>query len=273
MTLENRHLSWTMLDVLKAAGYRIDILSNQNRSGWADSPVNMIYASADSLHFMHDKPFDAECYDGVMLPYVDDWIKSVKHNEVRLLVLHLMGSHINWKDRVPTEFDTGLETDGYPSSVNDYDATICYTDYVLGQILDELSAMTRPAYLIYISDHGTVCDYGKERRHPLTRKNSAYEVPFLVWSNSAFCYSRPKLMERLKIVQHKPLQLDRLHYGMLEIMGVDFKGCFDSENLLSPNFRQVPRTMNQGALPYIKFTDDVSSENIVPVSSEKAIEP
>lgn len=257
MTLENRHLSWTMLDVLKVAGYHIDIISNQNRSGWADSPVNMIYASADSLHFMHDKPFDAECYDGAMLPYAEEWIKENNSKEKRLLIVHLMGSHINWKERVPSDFNTGLETEGYPSSVNDYDATICYTDYVLGRLMDRLSSLVTPAYMIYISDHGTVCDYGKERRHPLTRKNSAYEVPFLVWTNSAFCHSRPELKERLKAAQHKSLQMDRLHYGLLEIMGVDFKGSLDSENFLLPEFRQLPRTMNQGVLPYLKFNQKV----------------
>jgi hypothetical protein len=56
-------------------------------------------------------------------------------------------------------------------------------------------------------------------------------------------------MERRRSV---PLQADMAHYGLLEIMGVDFAAETGKHNFLSDGFAAPERTVLEGKKPYRK---------------------
>ena len=255
MTLENRHVSWTVFDALKAVGYQVDVITNQNKSGWADSPLQMIFGTADSITYMHEENFsdlaedrNAKVYDAVLLPHFTRFLrdKSGRCGTPQLAVLHLFGSHEPYASRYPADFYRQFLNDtAYSPLVNEYDTSLRYTDMILGKILAELEKLDRPAYLIYVADNGAL-------RSPNSVENSAYEIPFLLWSNRRYRELYPELFLRMEKSRHVPLQSDRAHFGLLEMMGVTFTADVSKENFLSENFSAVPRTVREGTMPYVR---------------------
>ena len=104
------------------------------------------------------------CYDEDVIPLLNDNLKSYISG-YRFIVLHLGGgSHgPNYQKRYPPEFQRFhpmcLDADVVNKCTidelyNSYDNTILYTDYVLGNIINELDNSGVPYVFIYISDHG-----------------------------------------------------------------------------------------------------------------------
>ena len=116
---------------------------------------------------------------------------------------------------------------------------------------EELEKLDRPAYLVYISDHGSVCDT-ERLRTPGSEENTAYEVPFLIWTNSRYRELMADTVRRMNDRRHVPLQADRAHFGLLEMMGIIFTKDVERENFLSENFMELPRFIREGQAPYIK---------------------
>lgn len=117
--------------------------------------------------------------------------------------------------------------------------------------MDRLEKVDRPAFLIYISDHGSVCE-STNLRNPQSRDNSAYEVPFFIWTNSQYREALPNTLRRMKQHCDVPLQSDKAHFGLLEMMGVTFTDDVESLNFLSEKFEVKPRFRNEGSEIYVK---------------------
>jgi heptose-I-phosphate ethanolaminephosphotransferase len=133
--------------------------------------------------------------------------------------------------------------------VNEYDSSVWYSDMILGKLLEELEKLDRPAYLIYFSDHGSVCEQ-TGLRTPGSVENSAYEIPFLIWTNRHYRKQVPELVERMMLRRQVPLQADRAHFGLLEMMGISFKKDIEKWNFLSGKYIQPPRFVREGEEPY-----------------------
>jgi heptose-I-phosphate ethanolaminephosphotransferase len=260
MTLEDRHVKWTLIDVLRKVGYKVDVITNQNKSGWADSPLQLIFSSANSVTYMHEENYsdleedkDARIYDGVLVDPFISWVdraSSVKAPQ--LVILHFFGSHEPYASRYPNDFSHEFLGDSdFTQRVNEYDTSILYSDKVLGSLMDRLEKVDRPAFLIYISDHGSVCE-STNLRNPQSRDNSAYEVPFFIWTNSQYREALPNTLRRMKQHCDVPLQSDRAHFGLLEMMGVTFTDDVESLNFLSEKFEVKPRFRNEGSEIYVK---------------------
>lgn len=260
MTLADRHVKWTLFDVLKKAGYKVDIATNQNKSGWADSPIQMIFKTADSVTYIHEENYsdleedkDARIYDEALIAPFDAWInKTGSVSTPQMMVLHLFGSHEPYASRYPKDFAEHFLSDAaFTQRVNEYDSSILYTDMVLGKLLERLEKIDRPVFLVYISDHGSVCE-SPDLRNPQSRDNSAYEVPFFIWTNSRYREAMPDTVLRMQKRRSVPLQADRAHFGLLEMMGVSFSDDVETENFLSDRFEIKPRFIDEGSAPYVK---------------------
>lgn len=262
-TLENRHISWTIFDALKVAGYKTDVITNQNKSGWADSPLQMIFKTADSVTYMHEENYsdladdrNAGIYDALVLPPFAKWVDAAPRNSIpQLAVVHLFGSHEPFSSRYPSDFSkTFLNDKNYTQLVNEYDTSILYSDMILEEMISKLEKMDRPAFLIYISDHGSVCK-SDSLRTPASENNSAYEVPFFIWINQNYRETLPHTVQRMQKRRSVPLQADRAHFGMLEMMGIRFTKDVSRQNFLSDNFIELPRYIQEGKVLYVRKED------------------
>ena len=116
-------------------------------------------------------------------------------------------------------------------------------------MLDKLNSIKNPTYMIYFSDHGTSVDI-QHLRNPNSADNMAYEIPFWVYTNEMYNDKYPEVLTKLDAAKHRPLQSDRTHYGILEIMRAIFPQNTDEENFLSSSFTIKPRFKNEGRVLY-----------------------
>lgn len=105
-------------------------------------------------------------FDDMLLPLAKQFIEGGEQigEGEHVLYLHLLGSHgPTYYKRYPDEFkrfkptcDTSdLSKCENEAIVNTYDNTVLFTDYILSELMKELSKITNmEASLIYLSDHG-----------------------------------------------------------------------------------------------------------------------
>jgi membrane-anchored protein YejM (alkaline phosphatase superfamily) len=110
-------------------------------------------------------------------------LQSIDLNKGKnFVVLQMYGSHENYKDRYPPSFGR-FRTEDYRFPQNAaYDNSILYTDHLLNQMIGHVAEKSsKPAYFIYMSDHGE-CQ-GEEGEdifgHLMFRKNVA-STPVLI---------------------------------------------------------------------------------------------
>jgi len=154
-------------------------ISNQGRMGEFDTGISMIASYADNLSFTRSGSFrDSNVYDSALLPEVRSALSENQNS--KLIVVHLIGSHPGFCDRV--EGDVDFSFNG--SKISCYIQSIKQTDSLLSNINDYAKQQPIDYNLIYLSDHGLGHrEGGKNLRHdPLVKQ--AYEVPlFITGSN------------------------------------------------------------------------------------------
>ena len=257
-TWERReYFPYTVFDVLNAAGIRTLLLSNQYRWGKYDGPVSLLTAHISERRYFQEE--SRRAHDAIMVPEIERRIAGAE--EPTLLVVHLMGSHGGYDNRYPESFQIfdGLRDkcnqglpDKFVKEINQYDNTIIYTDFVLGKIIEALKKVKRPAYMLYLSDHGDFPGSGTPRSG-VSSGLSHYEIPFLLWTNREYREAFPEFMESAKRNLHAPMQTDHATWSLLSSAQVTFDGFPGEEDIFSAAFRpQYKRAISDERIPYRK---------------------
>ena len=108
--------------------------------------------TADHAEWTDDSYNFSDKYDEALLQY----LSQVDPSKNNFIVLHIMGSHIYYNNRYPSEFNKfeTAEGDSTVSSVQSYANSILYTDYILSQIFDYAQKNLNLQAMVYFSDHG-----------------------------------------------------------------------------------------------------------------------
>ncbi len=243
------HPRATIMSVLDRAGYHIDAYSTQENFG--ENSVSALFTP------WHPKYHENE-FDGCL---VDDVREALANRrDPTLIILHIMGSHITYRNRYPEEFDyfaeqkpevSGQEINPlFQENINAYDNSIRYTDHVLGAIIGELKAAGGKNMLFYFSDHGENVETSFLQNYRDAEKRDSYEVPFLFWFSPEYRAAYPDRIAAAEAAADKPIQLDRAAEGILSVFGVSSQSYPASENFLSPEFAVKPRYMMEGHVLY-----------------------
>lgn len=249
---EDGHKQPMLFSLMKQAGYYTAWLSNQEKSGlWGNSTVAMV-SMADDVRFVGGISSDdatLQKYDSLLLPELSDVLNSGE--KAKFIGLHLMGSHTQYRRRYPATF-ARFTADSVKSTVSgrnltpsqaatraEYDNSIRYTDWLLGCIIREISASSRPTLLIYFSDHGeNVYDDGGNYRG---RDEKHVEVPFIIYPNRAFIESYPERVEQLYRVHDKPMTTASLCHLVCGLTGTEYHFYDPTYDISSPYYLIRPR--------------------------------
>ncbi|WP_373020839.1 phosphoethanolamine transferase [Thiomicrorhabdus sp.] len=243
----------SLLGAAKKAGFKTWWLSNQQP---LRMPTTPIAALADQQHFIsHDfKGVENHRYDGFLLPYVQQALDDPAEHKV--IFVHLMGSHLQYGNRYPEEFDVFEGKDGikgYTSDlsgsqldyINEYDNSVRYTDHVLGEILRMLSGRTQIAALSFFADHGEeVFDSKDFKGHgPDGVTHNMLEIPFLFWRNAAYQQQFGQTDELLMKRLHTPFMLDDFFHFGLCFMQVKSDLSPSEMSLCGQEYQPAPRVI------------------------------
>jgi lipid A ethanolaminephosphotransferase len=214
-----------LLDVLKTAG--VEILWRDNNSdskGVAECIPYQDYKTPENNTIC-----DVECRDEGMLVGLDDFIKSIPHGDV-FIVLHQMGNHgPAYYKRYPPGYDlftpvceTNQLQDCSPQEIiNAYDNAIVYTDFFLSKVISLLKEFDGPfeTALFYISDHGESLGENGLYLHGMPyfmAPEAQKHVPAFLWLGEHFQIDKKTLYEKAD----NPYSQDNLFHTILGIFEI-----------------------------------------------------
>lgn len=225
----------SIIGAARQAGYKTFWLSNQGRVGNFDSMISLFAREAEQTVYTNTE-FYAGTYDNILLPPLQEALADPAPH--KLIVLHLQGSHQDYRKRYPPEFARFSASQYPPNSalkkahdskrreaLASYDNSILYNDWLLDQILTLLDQ--HPGSLaLYLSDHGQrffengVPSAG--HGYPEPTRNEV-EVPYWIWCQ-ANCPARWQQAH----TRHRqtPFSTEHLFYtllGMLDINTPDYR--------------------------------------------------
>lgn len=218
----------SIIDVANAAGFKTFWFSNQE----SFSPLLYTLAS-----FSHESRFintaDRKRLDENILPLLEKSVKDNAHK--KLIVLHLIGSHFPYEPRYPEsqaffDSDDSIGVQAYAENlsshelewINQYDNSIRYKDYLLGEMIEILKLSDQSTVFIYTSDHGEeVFDSGPFKGHrPDNVTSNMVEIPFIMWANPLFKNEYSGLLAEAKNQKNAPVVLDDLYHTILDLSGI-----------------------------------------------------
>lgn len=243
----------SLLGAVKKAGFKTWWISNQQP---LRVPTSAIASLADESHFIsHDfHGVEDHRYDGYLLPYVKRALQDSATHKV--IFVHLMGSHLQYRNRYPPEFSVFNNADGargYREElsdtelqyINEYDNSVRYTDFVLGEILAQLQSHSEAAALSFFADHGEeVYDSKDFKGHgPDGVTKNMLEIPFVLWRNAAYQSAFEVFDRRLGSRLQQPFMLDDyFHFGLC-FMQVESSLNRPVHSLCSAEYQPSPRVI------------------------------
>lgn len=225
------------------AGFHTAFFSNQLRN---HSYIDFLGEEANDACFIREKQPSSRPDDEQLLPYVAQELDQ--HQRKLFIVLHMYGSHFNYRDRysranarfLPDE-PTEAKAENRPQLLNAYDNTILHTDRILARLIGMLRARHCISAVLYTSDHGeNIFDDSRHLFLHASPRPSEYDtdVPLLVWTSEQFGRQYPQVVNAMRSNLRKGAESNASVFPtMLSIAGIRAKACADSLSLTNRTYR------------------------------------
>lgn len=243
-------------ELFRKAGYHVTFLTNQ----FLPKAKEAVYDFSGGFFLNHPElsqaMFDTRNtqlyrFDCGLL---DDYDKNQRqHNtEHNLIIFHLIGQHVNYRQRYPSDrhhFRAEDYADRRPdldmkrrSTLADYDNAVLYNDSIVDQIIRRFES--QDAIVIYMPDHGEECYEGN--RGFICRNHSAaidydlahyeFEIPFWIYCSHKYTVKHPGIFQEIISAKDRRFMTDALPHMLLYLAGIKTKDYHATYNLLSPQY-------------------------------------
>ncbi|WLI89393.1 phosphoethanolamine transferase [Massilia sp. R2A-15] len=246
----------SFITAYKEAGFKTFWLSNQISFGKFDTPVSVFAKEADVVEFLNlggftnSSNFDQVLFDPFRNALAD---KAPK----KLIVVHSLGSHWNYSQRYPKQFDQwqpslfGIDKPVYtdvkikPQLNNSYDSSILYTDWFLDQLIGQMKQSQQRAAMLYVSDHGQTL-YDNSCRLAFHGHNTQFEfhVPAFVWYSDQYQARYPGKVEQLALHKGERLATENMFHTLLDMGDIRYPGDTLEWSFLNAQFRHHKRLVD-----------------------------
>ncbi len=243
----------SFLTAYKEAGFKTFWLSNQISFGKFDTPVSVFAKEADVVQFLNlggftnNSNFDQILFDPVQSAIADGAKK-------KLIVLHTLGSHWNYSQRYPKQFDRwqpslfGVDKPVYtdtkikPLLNNSYDSSILYTDWFLANVIGMLKRSQQRSALVYMSDHGqTLYDNTCDLAFHGHNTQFEFHVPAFVWYSDLYAKQRPGKIEQLHKHGKARLSTENVFHTLLDLADIRYPDERLEWSFMNEQFKLHPR--------------------------------
>ena len=185
----------SIITAMRESGFQTYWISNQGRYGISDTETSALADDANASIFVNTD-WNAKSLDEKVIAPL---IKVINKREKKVfIVIHLLGSHFEYIKRVPDQIKFAIN-DQYQNEnlsfeqnqrVNEYDATVKYTDFILDSLIQTLRKSSYDlSTLTFLSDHGEdVYDDGHQlmgHGSPIVTRYTV-EIPFILWQSKNF---------------------------------------------------------------------------------------
>lgn len=213
--------SVSVVDLFKKAGYKVFWMSNQAPLRDYDTPVAFIGSFADSVHYTINKEGADQKhvvannhFDSELVHAFKGSIEKEQPEKKQIYFIHLLGSHYNYEDRYPAEFDVFKNGE---SEVEDrYLNTVLYNDWVVSQIM-EVAKKNGADMVCYFSDHGEDLIYNHNQEN---YKPGMATIPFMVYMANSYLKKNPLLSQAMQANSNTPGMTDNLFNDLHTMTGI-----------------------------------------------------
>lgn len=220
--------SLSVIDIAKKAGYKTLWFSNQAKMGVHDTPITMIAETADIAKWVSDSYTNEKNFDELLLNFLPE-IDSSSNN---FIVFHLMGSHIDYNNRYPKNFQIWSDNKEV-GRVADFKNSLLYTDYILEKIYNYFYKENNLDALIYFSDHGT---NPNRKRHPDGSGFSGLRIPLVLYLSDKYKKTNTVLSNALFENQKKYFTNDLLFDLICSVLNVETNYSLKTQSIGSPSY-------------------------------------
>lgn len=239
--------AYSVVDLAREAGFRTTWISNQSRFGVWDTPIGAIGSACDDQYWINQyvgTDVVTKDYDTALIPYLK---KVDPNNRRQLVVIHLMGSHVSYWDRYPSELYKWPENPGNTRSTeeimnDEYDNSVLFNDYVIENIMNEATNFLHADGVLYFSDHGE--QVTERPGHNADQFDyTMVHIPFWVYLSDQYRSMNPERVRLMDERRNMPFSNDMLYDTFMGIMGLT-AAHYDSESdIFAPEFDKDVTTL------------------------------
>jgi glucan phosphoethanolaminetransferase (alkaline phosphatase superfamily) len=221
-----------LVDLAGEAGYSTAWLSNQ------DPHLALLVGLKADRMVNAPAAADHPPWDESLLGDLRQEIES--RGRARFIGLHIIGSHWAYDQRYPAAF----ELFGFVSAsrnqhdLDTYDNSIAYTDWFLGQVIQQARGLEVPATVTYVSDHGEdlyALDGESGHGGPAYTPHQ-FEIPAFVWLNPAYRAAHPDKVRAMSANADKVIRSHDIFYSVADLMGIRWPGASPPDSFASSSF-------------------------------------
>ncbi|MGY3303613.1 heptose-I-phosphate ethanolaminephosphotransferase [Pseudomonas sp. PvR086] len=238
----------SLVSMMKQAGYKTFWITNQQTMTKRNTMLTTFSEQADEQAYLNNnRNQNAAQYDGDV---IEPFNKALADAAPRkLIVVHLLGTHMSYQYRYPPTFNKFTDRKGVPDGVRDdqvptynsYDNAVLYNDFVVSSLIKDYAKTDPNGFLLYLSDHGE--DVFDSAGHNTLGRNEnkptapMYTIPFVAWAS-------PKWREThdwsFAADLGRPYSSSQLIHTWADLAGLSFDELDRSKSLVSDSFKPRP---------------------------------
>ena len=247
----------SLLNMMKQAGYRTYWITNQQTMTKRNTMLTNFSQQMDEQFYLNNSRAQnsREYDDNVIEPF-----RRVLNDpaERKFIVIHLLGTHMKYEYRFPSEYEVFKDRKGLPdwatndqvAVINSYDNAVLYNDFVVSTLIKSLSAAKANSLMVYFSDHGE--DVYDSPGHAVLGRNEGkptlpmYTIPFFVWTSPAW---QEKFPRDFSSQLERPYSTSHFIHTWSDLAGLRFDGFDPAKSLVSESFKERPLLVGNPAAP------------------------
>ncbi|WP_271409604.1 phosphoethanolamine transferase CptA [Pseudomonas sp. Q1-7] len=238
----------SLLNMMKQAGYKTYWITNQQTLTKRNTMLTTFSKQADEQFYLNNnRNQNARQYDDDVLPPFEKVLADPAPR--KFIVVHLLGTHMSYQYRYPSEYERFTDRQGVPASVTDdqlptynsYDNAVLFNDHVVSSLIGRLSGSRANGFLLYLSDHGEAV-FDPEHPQVLGRNEAAptapmYTIPFMLWRSSQWRAEHP---QALGGSLDRPYSSSSFIHTWADLAGLRFDEFDPSRSVVNAAFQARP---------------------------------
>ena len=238
----------SLMNIMKQAGYKTFWITNQQTMTKRNTMLTNFSQQTDEQFYLNNsRDQNSRSYDESVIEPFQKVLADPA--EKKLIIVHLLGTHMKYEYRYPPEFArfndrAGLADWATPDQIpviNNYDNAVLYNDEVVANLISSFSATNPNGLLVYFSDHGE--DVFDSPGHKILGRNEGrptepmYAVPFFTWESESWKKSHPRDLSKFA---DRPYQTSHFIHTWADLVGLRFEGFDSTKSLVSKDFKERP---------------------------------